>query len=136
MDIKVKVNSLIAKFETDCPFELAKRLGVHIQYEYLGNILGYYSKHFRIPIIHINESAEELQQVFICGHELGHHVLHLGSNTSFLNRHTFFSTSKIEVEAHTFSIELIFANKKIVTYDDIEEYGIPKQLALLKSLGE
>ncbi|QOY36825.1 ImmA/IrrE family metallo-endopeptidase [Anaerobacillus isosaccharinicus] len=67
-------------------------------------------------------------------HELAHHVCHPKINTAFLDRHTLYSSDKIEIEAHTFAIELIFANKEIVTFEDIEKYGIPKQLALLKSL--
>lgn len=136
--IREKVKFLIKKYDTNCPFKLAKQLGVQVQYEYLGNILGYYSRHFRIPILHINESVGELQQKFICAHELGHFVLDPNANTPFLKKHTLFSTDKIEVRANTFAMELLFANgdteRAISIYDVLEEYGLPKQLALLRSL--
>lgn len=132
MDIKGRVDSLIKRFETNCPFKIAKGLGVSVQFEELGSTLGYYTKFCRVPIIIINQSAEEMQKVFICGHELGHHVLHPHENTPFMKKHTFFSTDKIEVEAHSFSIELIFASKETITLADVESYGIPKQIALLK----
>lgn len=137
-DIKRTVNSLINKYGTNCPFKIASTLGIQVQYEYLGNILGYYSKHFRIPIIHINELAQERQKIFICSHELGHAILHPDVNASFLKRHTLFSTDRIEVEANTFAIELLFSDSQmdcVTIYEALEDYGMPKQLAQLKSLG-
>ncbi len=134
MEIKRKVDSLIKKYETSCPFKLAEALGVHIEFENLGSSLGYYTKAFRIPIIKINEFAPEKQQIFICGHELAHHVLHPDENTSFLKKHTFYSTDRIEIEAHKFALELITANAGYMTKENVEEYGIPPQLALVQSL--
>lgn len=107
---------------------------MQIEFENLGSALGYYTKIFRIPIIKINELAPEKQQIFICGHELAHHVLHPDANTSFLKKRTFFSTNRIEVEAHMFAIELIAATNGYITEKEIEEYGIPPQLALLRSI--
>lgn len=132
--IREKVQSLVKKYGTNCPFKIAKALGVQVEYEYLGNILGYYSKHFRVPIIHINEYAGELQQMFIGGHELGHFILHKEANTPFLKKNTLFSTDKIEVEANTFAMELLFngyANSSITIYEALEEYRIPKQFLSL-----
>lgn len=137
LDVKGNAILLINKFDTNCPFKLAKLLGIQVIHEPLGNVLGYYSKHFRIKIIHINESVEENKAKFVCAHELGHAVCHPDSNTSFLKKNTFFSTDRIEVEANTFALELLFNDyNDLLTIDDaINEYGIPKQLALLKSLG-
>lgn len=138
--IRKKVDSLTLKYDTNCPFKIAKELGVQVQYEYLGNILGYYSKHFRIPIIHINEAAGELQQIFTGAHELGHFILHPDANTPFLKKHTLFSTDRIEMEANTFAMELLFSkgdtDRVVSIYEAIEEYGIPKQLTLLKRAGK
>jgi Zn-dependent peptidase ImmA (M78 family) len=137
--IREKVKALVQKYGTNCPFKIAKQLGVQVQFENLGNTLGYYSKHFRIPIIHINESAGEHQKIFIGGHELGHFVLHPDANTPFLKKHTLFSTDRIEVEANTFAMELLCSQGEtdsiISVYQAIEEYGIPKQYAISKSLG-
>lgn len=132
MDIDKKVKSLINLYGTNCPFKLAKQLGVHVEFENLGSSLGYYTKVFRIPIIKINENASEKQQIFICGHELGHHILHPNANTPFMKKNTFFSTDKMEIEAHTFSINLLFSNENMVC-ESLEEYGIPKHLATLIS---
>ncbi|WP_052361610.1 ImmA/IrrE family metallo-endopeptidase [Geomicrobium sp. JCM 19038] len=78
-----KIEQLINKHKTTCPFKLAKAMNIHVIYEPLGSIKGYYSKHFRIKFIHINETATEEQQLFICAHELGHAVLSPNVNTSF-----------------------------------------------------
>ncbi|KGR87556.1 ImmA/IrrE family metallo-endopeptidase [Lysinibacillus odysseyi] len=142
MLIKDKVKYLIEKYDTNCPFEIAKAMGIYIEYENLGNVLGYYSKHFRVPIIHINENASCKIQRFICTHELGHAVLHPDTNTSFLKRHTLFSNEKIEIEANSFAIEFLLpdelftdqTNSYFTIYDAIEANGIPPQLVALKNI--
>ncbi|CEG28121.1 ImmA/IrrE family metallo-endopeptidase [Bacillus sp. B-jedd] len=134
--IKKKVHFLVKKYGTNCPFKIAQHLGILVHFENLGNTLGYYSKQFRIQIIHINETVENRKQEYICSHELGHAILHPEANTPFLKKNTFFSTDQIEIEANTFAIELLFSNDSMdgVTINEaIEDYGIPKQLALLKS---
>lgn len=137
-NIKGRVNTLVNKFGTNCPFKIAKRMGIEVVYEPLGNALGYYSKHFRVKIIHINNSIELSKGKFVCAHELGHAICHPDSNTSFLKVNTLFSTAHIELEANSFAMELLFYNISddvITLYEAIEEYGIPKQLLLLKGLG-
>ncbi|AAU85052.1 metallo-protease [Bacillus phage BCASJ1c] len=136
MYVKKAVNQLILKYNTTCPFLLAKQLHIEIEFVNLGRkMLGFYTKNRRVPIITINESVDYMQQTFICAHELGHHELHPNINTPFLTKNTFYSIDKYEIEAHTFAIELLFANKKIITASDLEVYGIPKQIALLRKYG-
>ncbi|UFT98134.1 ImmA/IrrE family metallo-endopeptidase [Radiobacillus kanasensis] len=139
MDIQKKVQSLVEKYNTCCPFELAAAMGINVQYEQLGNIYGYYNKVFRIPIIHINESIGEKKQLFTCTHELGHAVYHPDHNTSFLKKHTLFSTDKIEIIANQFALELLSLKEGMqnLTIDEVVQlYGFPKQLVLQKSLGK
>lgn len=124
--IKRKVEHLISKHETTCPFKLSNLLGIQVIHETLGKTLGYYSKQFRIKIIHINELASDRQQEYICAHELGHAIFHPDSNTPFLKKHTFFSTDRMEQEAHAFAIELLFYYQDyIMAREAIEEYGVP-----------
>lgn len=82
--IKLKAEKLIHKYDTNCPYKIAEMMGIQIVFEQLGNTIGYYSRNFRIPIIHINELADETQSRFICAHELGHAILHPNTDTSFL----------------------------------------------------
>ncbi|TDQ39191.1 ImmA/IrrE family metallo-endopeptidase [Aureibacillus halotolerans] len=131
MKVKKGAQDLIDRFGTSCPFRLAEELGICVVFEDLGNILGYYSKHFRIQIIHINENTYEQQKKFICAHELGHAVLHPHSNTSFLKRQTYYSTDKIESEANAFAVDLLFAKESgdtIMVREMIEDYKIPKHV--------
>lgn len=102
-----KVAKLIKKYDTNCPFKIAQEIGIHILYENLGSVSGYYNKNFQIKIIHINQNANEDEKRFICAHELGHAILHPDANTPFLKKHTFFTTHRIEFEANIFALSLL-----------------------------
>jgi Zn-dependent peptidase ImmA (M78 family) len=140
--IKSTVNELVKKYGTNDPFKLAKYIGILIVFEPLGNTLGYYNKNFRIPIIHINQDADRESQFFIVAHELGHAVQHPDTNTSFLKKHTLFSTDKLEIEANTFAVELLLPDELFVEkndscftiFDAIKEKGVPEELLSLKSI--
>lgn len=140
--IKSIVKSLVKKYGTNDPFKIAKYKEIIIVFEPLGNALGYYNKNFRVPIIHINQDADKESQYFICAHELGHAIQHPDTNTSFLKRHTLFSTDKIEVEANTFAVELLLPDElflegndsNFTIYDALKAKGIPIELLPLKSI--
>lgn len=136
--INAKIQELINLYETNCPFKLSRQLGITVLYEDLGDTLGYYSKYFRMKFIHINQNVEEKKQIYTCSHELGHAVFHPNDNTAFLKKNTFFSSDIKEIEANTFAVNLLFHeqffdDKAISIQEAIEEYGVPKQLAILKS---
>ncbi|QAT64677.1 ImmA/IrrE family metallo-endopeptidase [Bacillus glycinifermentans] len=130
--ITKKIKLITKKFETNNPFKIAKALGIEVVYEDLGKALGYYSKHFRVKIIHINQNANELSKEFTCAHELGHAIFHPDANTPFLKRQTLFSTDRIELEANFFAINLLFSsvNSCVTVKEAIEQYGIPEKLIL------
>lgn len=132
MSIKDKVKQLIKKYGTSNPFEIAEAKGIVVRYVDLGSVLGYHARYFRTSIIHINESSTEQEQLFTCAHELGHAILHPNENTSFLKSNTYFSTDRIEIEANTFAIELLFSNwdDSITIHEATEQYGAPKQLLI------
>ncbi|MCO7176151.1 ImmA/IrrE family metallo-endopeptidase [Sporolactobacillus kofuensis] len=52
-------------------------------------MLGYYTKNFRIKMIHINETAGDHKKEFICAHELGHAIMDPDTNTSFYKKTLF-----------------------------------------------
>lgn len=140
--IKLTVNQLVKKYGTNDPFKLAKYIGILVVFEPLGNTLGYYNKIFRIPIIHINQDADRESQFFIAAHELGHAIQHPDTNTSFLKKHTLFSTDKLEIEANTFAVELLLPDELFeekndscfTIFDAIKENGVPEELLSLKSI--
>lgn len=134
--IKDIVQKNIKKYQTNCPFQIAKEKGIVILYEDLGSIFGYYSNYKRIKLIHINNKLDEHSQRFVCAHELGHAILHPKSNTPFLRNNTFYSVDKIEVEANTFAVELLIPDEEnncSTIYEAAALYGVPKKLAHLKN---
>ncbi len=135
-----KIKTLINQYGTNCPFKIAKHLGIEVYFENLGKSLGYFSHSFRIKIIHINENASEHQKKFICAHELAHAIFHADANTPFLKRNTLFSTNKIELEANYFAVQLLFSehffNEQVSLNDAVKFYGIPKEFILNNLRGD
>lgn len=129
---------LIRKFNTNCPFQIARELGVVIQFERLKDTLGYFNTYKRIKMIHINQELSDADQQFACAHELGHSLLHPEVNTPFLKKNTLFSISKIEREANEFAVELLLPDSLLGEYPDstlaqiASTCGIPFELTALK----
>jgi Zn-dependent peptidase ImmA (M78 family) len=104
-------------------------------------INGFYKYDRRNKYIFYNNNLNEELQRFVCAHELGHAILHPRSNTPFLRKNTLFSVEKIEVEANTFAVELLlpddflydFKNTNVSIYEITKMYGIPNEVAHLKS---
>jgi Zn-dependent peptidase ImmA (M78 family) len=140
--IKKIVRQIIKKHKSNDPFQIAKEKNIIVLFEELGSTLGFYSSYKRIQFIHINNQLNEMEQRFVCAHELGHAVLHPKSNTPFLRANTLFSVEKLEVEANTFAVELLltdevvaqYQNTDLTIYDVAEIYSIPKQLVYLKKI--
>jgi len=136
---KIAATKLIKKFHTNCPFQIAREMGVSILFERLGNTLGYFSTYKRIKMIHINQEITEAEQQLTCAHELGHSVLHPAVNTPFLKRSTLFSISKIEREANEFAVELLIPDTLLQEHRNITlsqiaaTCGVPQELLCLKN---
>ncbi|EOW9529574.1 ImmA/IrrE family metallo-endopeptidase [Bacillus cytotoxicus] len=141
MKIKDYVLKIAKKHGTTNPFEIAKRKGIIVLFEDLGNTLGFYNTYKRFKFIHINNRIDETTQRFVCAHELGHALLHPKANTPFLRNKTFFSVDRLEIEANTFAVELLFTDEMISAYKDThlslqevaEIYGVPGGFACLKT---
>lgn len=108
------VNALMKKYNTYDPFELASKMGIIVIREELGTINGYYNKCYRQRFIHINHSLSDIEQYYICSHELAHAVLHKDINISFYKAFTHLNTDKIEKEADEFALELMSHNKELI----------------------
>lgn len=140
--IRKKVESLIDKHHSNCPFEIAQSKGIFINYADLGETLGFYLYDSRFKFININQNLDENRQRFVCAHELGHSILHPEFNTPFMKKNTFYSIDKIEVEANTFAVELLLTDEIVSEYKDsnlsINEvagiHGVPKEVAHLKNI--
>ena len=132
MRINNIIKKLVKKYGTNNPFEIAKQIGIKVEYAPLGDTLGFYYYDRRIQFININNQIEEGQQTFTCAHALGRAVLHKHSNTPFLKKNTLYPISKIEREANEFAIALLSYGAEIHTgmtvYECGQIYGIPEQL--------
>ena len=116
MDIKQKANTLAKKYGTRNPFEIINHLNIIVIRYPLKEIRGFYQYFRRNNIIYINENLTYQEQLFVCAHELGHMLLHKQSNALFMNTKTQFITSKFEIEANKFAVELLIDD------DTLEEY--------------
>lgn len=135
---KSKAENLIKKYQTNNPFKIAELMNIVVLFEDLKDTLGYFNKYKRIKMIHINQAATDIDQRFICAHELGHSVLHPSVNTPFLKKNTLFSISKIEQEANAFAVELLLPdrllreNAECSVFNIGKAVGIPDKLIKLK----
>lgn len=139
--IKDIAHDLVKYHGTNNPFQIAKERGIHIIFEDLGSICGYYHYYHRVQLIHINHNLDEPLQRFVCAHELGHAIQHKTLNTAYLSKHTLFSTNRLEVEANTFAVELLLPDEEFCalqlenqlnTGQIAKLYGIPEQFVQLK----
>jgi Zn-dependent peptidase ImmA (M78 family) len=134
--IEKEVNRLTEKYKTNCPFEISGLKNIHVVYWNLHQeIWGFYKYERRNRFIFINSNLSHDKKRFVCGHELGHALLHTKLNTPFLRRNTLYSIDKIEREANEFAVNLLLYNKNLQDYqtkfDVLRENGIPYEMERL-----
>lgn len=139
MWIKAQVNQLIEKYKTNCPYQLAEHLKIHVLSHNLHHeINGYYKYDRRNQYIVINDNLDSSLQRVVCAHELGHAVLHPRTNTPFMKKNTLLSTNKIEREANRFAVELLISDNDLYEYESLQHiasiHNIPIELLRLKCL--
>ena len=108
MTIYEVVENLKSKYHTSDPFELCDYLGVKVTTADLGSLKGIYTYIDNIPVIIISSALKRIPQLLVCGHELGHHVLHSEiAKQGSLREFTFFNMrDKTEAEANLFLANL------------------------------
>ncbi len=137
MYIRDIVDSICCKYDTRIPLELADCLGIRINYCELGSIRGFFVFKNRIKQIFLNYNLPDYEKRFVLAHEIGHSLLHPEQNTMFL-QNTFFSTSKLEIEANRFAIELLMSDEDIQEHWEytLNEwsmfYGLPPEIIELR----
>ncbi|GAA4827745.1 ImmA/IrrE family metallo-endopeptidase [Paenibacillus vulneris] len=129
---------LCTLYGTNDPFLIAKRKGIYVLFEPLGNIMGFFSSYKRTRFIHINCNSDQAEQRFTCAHEIGHVILHPKVNVPFLKRNTLQSIDRIEREANRFAVELLIPDELLLNgmtiYQAAAASGVPEEIAHLKSL--
>lgn len=123
MNQKRLADSLVRKFKTRDPFKIAEALGYIIIRTPLSGIRGYCQYVKRCNVIYIDNRLSHQDSAFVCAHELGHILMHRGYNRIFMDKHTYFVTSRYEAEADQFAVDLLFSD------EDLEEFmEFPVQL--------
>lgn len=131
--IERKVLSLVRKYKKRDPFLLAKKLGINVIENDLGEVYGYYTQIRRINFILINSNLSELEKRFVVAHELGHAILHSKITTPCLMHLKNINDIKIECEANKFAVKLLIdgSHKDYYIEDKfkiMEYYGIPIEM--------
>lgn len=124
------VNSLVAKYGTRDPFELADKLSIYVFFENLGTINGYYSTAFGIKLIHINEKLSQKMREITCAHEIGHAVLHPGLNIEFMHQSTHLLGNRYENQANLFASHLLFPDEFLMQYEGFSADQIASALEI------
>lgn len=135
-----EVEKLIKKYKTRDPFEIAKRLGIHvIPWHFPDEVQGMYKYERQQKFIFLNANLGG-DRPFVMGHEVGHAVMHPKHNASFLRKSTLFPESKFERQASQFAVELLlpdeyiqeYKNTSLSIYEIAEMHGVPREVAHLK----
>ena len=124
MDQKRIADSLVRKYKTHDPFKIAAEFGIQVVFLPLRGIRGFFRAMKRCKFIFIDSELDEYSARFVCAHELGHAVLHRGYNRIFMDNNTYFKTSRYEIEADRFAVDLIYDD------DDLRDFlEYPVQIA-------
>jgi len=139
MDIREIVSTLVAKYNTRNPFEIAEYRNIEIIHNELKSVLGYYTKYHRVQSIILNSDLPEHLESFVCAHELGHAICHPDINVQWLCEGTFYSKGKFERQANTFAVELLLPDDLLRESPDCTVYqlarsvGVPKGAPIIQA---
>lgn len=136
MDIKRLVNSLVRKHKTRDPFEIVENLNAIVVFHPLQGVRGFYQYFQRNNIIYIDKTLSEHEQRLVCAHELGHMLLHKKSNAIFMDSRTQLNTTKYEIEADRFAMNLIMPDEEIEEHLDLTTAQFSRLFGYSKKLIE
>lgn len=128
------IKKLIRTYQTNCPFEIARSLGIHIRYSDLGkSTKGLYCRKLRRRFIVLHNDLTPEWERFVCAHELGHDRLHKGINRFFLEEHSYFQAGKWERQANHFAVLLLSAEQPPLPDEPLNIYfpriGLPGEIS-------
>ena len=117
--IALCAKALVDRFGTRDPMRIARGLGIHILYpEGLVHLKGFYRVIMRNRFIFLNPSNSLSMNRIVCGHELGHDMLHreYAEKQVFQEFELFSHASRHEQEANTFLAELLLEDEEVLGY--------------------
>lgn len=110
--MKVLASEIIKKYQTRDPFAIAKKGGVLIIKEPLGNICGYYDNASGQKFIHLNDSLPEYYQDYVAARML-YRVFTNPDEMLFLKEKRAALFTELEKEANKFANNLLIADEDI-----------------------
>ena len=116
MKLKCMAESLVRKYNTRNPFELAEKLGYIVLKVPLKGIRGFYQYIKRCTIIYIDSGLPYWEAEFVCAHEIGHVLLHRGYNRIFMDTHAYFKVDQYEIDADRFAVNLLYADEDLLSF--------------------
>lgn len=118
MDVKKRANQIARKYKSRNPFEIVRGLNIILIRCPLNGVRGFYQYFQRNNIIYLDENLSDQEQRFVLAHELGHMFLHKKANAIFMDAKTQLNTTKYEIEADLFAIELLLPDNEIFDYQE------------------
>ena len=116
-DISAVAQSLVRKYNTRDPFELADSLGIHVMFtNELARLKGMYWIVKRERFIAINSRLPRESQLIVCGHELGHDRFHreLAKAGAFREFMLYDMTTRPEYEANVFAASFLLDEDRML----------------------
>lgn len=136
MDIKKRADKLARFFKSRNPFEIIRGLNIILVYYPLDGVRGFYQYFQRNNIIYIDERLPEHEKKFVLAHELGHMMLHKGTNAIFMDTRTHFNSSRYETEADLFAMYLLVPDDILSEYRDCTTEQISRAIGYHEKLIE
>lgn len=118
MDVKTRANQIARKYKSRNPFEIVRGLNIILVRCPLDDVRGFYQYFKRNNIIYLDENLSDQEQRFVLAHELGHMFLHKKANAIFMDAKTQLNTTKYEMEADLFAIELLLPDDELFDYQE------------------
>ncbi len=110
-NIRETVRQLVAKYGCCDPTQLCEKMGITVlTHDLPASINGFTVRMEGMPFIVLSSALESFERRITIAHELGHIVLHKGTNTVELSINTSFCVNKYEREADCFAAHLLLAS--------------------------
>ena len=136
MNVKRLADSLVRKYNTRNPFEIISNLNAIVIFYPQKKEKGFYQYFQRNNLIYIDEALDDVEKNFVCAHELGHMLLHKKTNAIFMDSRTQLNTTKYEIEADRFAVDLLIPDETILENGQMTTEQLGRMLGYSKDLIE
>lgn len=124
--------ALVARYREHDPEQLAERLGILVlDCDLPDSVEGFYQCMEQTKIIYLNERLPYYRRRVVCGHELGHAVLHGQVNSLLLG----WESARLENEADLFCAELLLSSGECEENDIggiVRATGLPERAVRMR----